>query len=340
VAIRSILADNGNVQHSARLAVEWLAERDDTGNNDALTSVQNIDETLKKAINCLLRLRDALPNTEDLTEEVIEILRGHESQISELEQINIEANRLEWLDEEIFDLHNVINDDSYQIISQFPGVLDDFDLYYEAPISFSRLSRDPRKLQFIYPGKTLKSMCSPSLTLRNILERQADADAYKELLKNLEKFPLSRWDGDEMQRQLWRLQSLRDGGGLGFTVELFFIALEQLLSTSSSKESHSALYTGTFRIITSDWSKYKHSLGTQNLLLDIAVSRHWAFEARYPAYIVDKFLLLLGNIFEGQTGPHIDEARHRFESFRIYDPRRFRERVLRVLTRGQAQSLV
>jgi hypothetical protein len=52
-------------------------------------------ETLKKAIDCLLRLRNALwKEEEDLTEEVIKILRGHESEISELEQINIEADRL------------------------------------------------------------------------------------------------------------------------------------------------------------------------------------------------------------------------------------------------------
>ena len=127
----------------------------------------------------------------------------------------------------------------------------------------------------------------PVLTLRNILEGQRnDADAYKELLKNLKNFLLlSGWQGDLMQRQVWRLQDLRDGGGLGFTVELFFLALgQQLLSTSSSKESDSALYTGTFRAITSDWSKHKHSLGTQNLLFDIAMSRHREFEVHYPAY--------------------------------------------------------
>ncbi|KAI0267611.1 hypothetical protein BGY98DRAFT_1190925 [Russula aff. rugulosa BPL654] len=135
------------------------------------------------------------------------------------------------------------------------------------PIPFSRfveLSRDPRKLQFTCPRQTLKSMCSPSLTLRNILEGQGDADAYKELLKNLNIYASSHEQIYEMQRQLWRLQDFCDGGGLGFTVELFFIVFWQFLSTSSSKESNSALYTGTFRAITSDWSKYKHSLGTQN----------------------------------------------------------------------------
>jgi hypothetical protein len=78
--------------------MESFAKADDTGNNDALAAAQKIDETLQKARNCLFRLYDALRKTEDLTEEVKEILRGHESQISELEQINIEADRLGWVD--------------------------------------------------------------------------------------------------------------------------------------------------------------------------------------------------------------------------------------------------
>jgi hypothetical protein len=177
-------------------------------------------------------------------------------------------------------------------------------------------------------------MCSPALTLRNILEGQGDPDAYKELLKNLDKFRFrSGWEGDEMQRQLWRLQDLR-GGGLGFTVEIFFLAFSRLLSTSSSNESHSALYTGTFRAMTSDWSKHKHSLGTQGFLLSIVImmSSRWQYEVDYPDYIIDEFFLLLGNIFERHTGPHVDRARLHFESFNLHDPRRFRERVLRVLT--------
>jgi hypothetical protein len=337
VAIRQILEDDGvKMQRRAGWTMELFAEEDDTGNEDPLAGAQKIDETLKKTSDCLFRLYDTLRDTEDLTEEVKEILRGHESQISELEQINIEADRLESVDIHVLCTQSDINYGSHQIISQLPGVLDDYDLDFEAPIPFSRLVElfgDRRKLQFICPGKTLKSMCTPALALRNILEGQGDADAYKELLKNLDNFHVwSGWQGDEMQRQLWRLQDLRDGDGLGFTVELFFLTLSQLLSTSSSRESHSALYTGTFRAITFDWSKRKHSLGTQNLLLDIAMSRPWGFGADYPAYIVDEFLLLLGNIFEGQTGPHIDRARHQFECFGLYNPGRFKERVLTVLT--------
>jgi hypothetical protein len=336
-----ILEDNRFVQDLARRAMESFATADETGNDDALEGVQKINETLQKARDCLNRLYNVLPKTEDLT-EVEEILRGHESQISQLEQINFEVDRLGLVDDAIFKMQADINDYSFhQIVSQFPGVLDDRN---RAPIPFNRfvveLTRDPRKLQFIRPGQTLTSMCSPTLTLRNILKGQGDADAYNELLKDLHKFRfLFGSQGDGMQRQLWRLQDLRDGGGLGFTVELFFLALSQLLSTSSSKESHSALYTDTFRVIASDWSEHKNSLGTQNLLLYIAMSRRLEFEDDYPAHIVDEFLLLLGNIFEGQTGPHIDNARHQLESFGLYDHRRFRERVLRILPRVQAQSL-
>jgi hypothetical protein len=62
------------------------------------------------------------------------------------------------------------------------------------------------------------------------------------------------------------------------------------------------------------------------------MSRGSEFGVHYPAYIVDEFLFLLGNIFEGQTGPHVDRARQHFDSLEFYDPRRFRERMLRVLT--------
>jgi Family of unknown function (DUF6535) len=346
-AIRPFLQDNPDVQCFVKEFTNALALGDDTGNNNVLATAKRIDEMLKIASDYQSRLYWALPNSEDITEEVKEIVRGQESLITELEQIDIEADRLGWVvDYGISATQNVISLHSHQIISQFPGVLDDFDLDDEPPaIPFSRLielSRDPRKLQFIRPGKALKGMSSPSLILRNILEGQGAADAYKELLTNLEKFRfLHSWQGDEMQRQLWRMQDLCDGGGLGFIVELFFLALKQLLSTSSSKGSHSALYTGTFRAITSDWSKYKNSLGTQKLLLNIAMSRCPEFNDYYPAYIADEFLVLLRNIFEGQAGSHIDEAMREFAPTRPLEGERFEDRLLKVITdtRALTQSM-
>ena len=334
VAIRPILEDSRGVQIRVREAMKWYED----GNNNAPASAQKINETLQRARTCLFRLYDALRKKKELTEEVIEILRGHESQISELEQVYIEANRLKLVDFGIFNAQNVINRDSHQITSQFPGILDDLN---QASIPFGRfveLFLDTRKLQFIRPGQTLKGMCSPSTTLRSILEGQGDADAYKELLKNLKNFFFrSSWQGDEMQRQSWRLQDLHDGGGLAFTVELFFLALDQL-SASPSNKSHSALFTGTLRAITSDWSKHKHSLGTQKLLLDIAMSRRREFDSRYPAYIIDEFLVLLRNVFEGQAGSHIDEAMQELTLTLPFGGERFENRLLKVILNIRALS--
>jgi hypothetical protein len=143
------------------------------------------------------------------------------------------------------------------------------------------------------------------------------------------------WNDNELQRQLWRLQDLRDGCGFAFTVELFFLALEQLLSTSS-KNSHFALYTGTFRAITSDWSKHKNSHGTRKLLLDVALSRSYDFQDEYSDYIVDEFLELMGKIFKGQEGVHIDEEVQQLNSFKIYAAEAFWGRLSDVITSALA----
>jgi uncharacterized protein DUF6535 len=340
VAIRQNLENNDWVQYRAMKAVDSFARRGVIGNREALAGARKIDKNLQKASECLTRLYHALREEEDLTEEVKEILSGHESEISELERLSVEADNIRVVDDMISSTKYVVVNESHRITSQIPGVLND----HQAPVPFSRfaeLSRDPLRRQFIYPVQTLESLCSPAPTLRKILGGEGNADEYKELLQNLRKPPISfTWEGNEIQRQLWRLQDLRDGGWLGFTVELFFIALKQLYSKSSSTKSHSALYTGTFRAITSDWSKHKHSPGTQRLLLDIAWSRRQAFSNNdYPTYIVDEFLSLLGNIFEGQTGSHIDDALREFESFRLLTAEmEFIDRVLRVITKARAQS--
>ena len=135
----------------------------------------------------------------------------------------------------------------HQTTSQLPGVLDDFDPDYQAPIPFGRLvelSQDPRKLQFLRPRQALKNICFPSLTLRSILEGQGDADAYKELLRNQENFPFSSWRGDEMQRQLWRLWVIEVG-----------LALQ---SSFSSLPSGSCCPHQTLAWITKTSSRYRH----------------------------------------------------------------------------------
>jgi hypothetical protein len=59
-------------------------------------------------------------------------------------------------------------------------------------------------------AQTLKIMCSPAVTFRNVLEGQVKVDAYKEVLKNLKEFcsfSKWQWQGNELQRQLWRLHA-------------------------------------------------------------------------------------------------------------------------------------
>jgi hypothetical protein len=333
LAIRRIL-DNGRKMWDFADEVLYLLSKDeDTGEDDeALTGARTIDKKFRIARQCLHNLSHALPWTGDL-KEVKAILRDHESVISELERICVHAGHLENVDQWIFQTQSAI---APQITFQFPGVLDDLDTAQVGLGHFVKMYRDPRQIQFIRPGQTLRSMCSISPTLRNILEGQVDADTYKEMLKDLMEFRsrASNWQGDELQRQLWRLQDLRNGRGFGFTVELFFLGLKQLLRFGS----HYALYMGTFRAITRDWKTHKNSIGTQKLLLDIALSRSVDFQSIYPLYVADEFLELLGNIFKGQTGSHIDDAVRQLTSSSHYFYDVFRARLLEVVTRARAQS--
>ena len=333
VAIRQILENDWDVRSNAGEAVTSLTKEDNTSNNQSLTRAQKADKTLQNAGERLSKLYDAMSITENMT-KAREILRDHESDISELENINIEADGLEDVDRWMSYTQSSIG----KIISQFPGIRDGLDPAFVRFSHFVEQFRDPHKVQFIRPGQTLKSLCCLVPTLRDILEGQGDVGAYQDMSKDLKTFVIeSRWRGDELQRQLSRMQDLRDGSGFGFTVELFFLALQQLLSTYSSPESHSMLYVGTFRAITSDWSKYKDSPGTQKILLDIVVTHGWKFDlpGRYPAFIAKEFLVLLGKVFEGQAGLHIDEAVQRLSS---PSPRNFRAKALTVITRARAPS--
>ncbi|KAI9438748.1 hypothetical protein H4582DRAFT_1950685 [Lactarius indigo] len=124
-----------------------------------------------------------------------------------------------------------------------------------------------------------------------------------------------------MKRQLWRLQDLRDGGGLGFTVELFFLSLRQLLSIPSLHESNSVFYDGTFKIITSHWKEGRESLGTHHILLnvicDIIIRGRGVFsDISYPESIMTMLFEMVGNMLQGYAGldGHIRDAVQEIES--------------------------
>ena len=143
----------------------------------------------------------------------------------------------------------------------------------------ARSRTDP--LRFTYPCQLLKQFQSHGdLLFLKYME-----------LKEIENLRSPQY---QLLQQLWRLQDIRDGGGLGFTVEPFLDVLNHLLSTSPPQDSHSALYIATFRVITSDWSEYTHSLGTQKILLDAVASNQGIVRRfNYPTYITDELLSFL-----------------------------------------------
>jgi hypothetical protein len=202
--------------------------------------------------------------------------------------------------------------------------------------------RDRHKFQLITPSRRLERISQVAHTFQNLLEGQWNHVTFKEGIEDLEEVRKLLRD-DPLRREVWRLQDLCEGRGLGFTVELFFLALKQLLSTSSSKESHIALLMGTFRAITSDSSKDESPLGTQKLLLDWVVSDHdidFGSTDTYPDTIIDEFLKLLGTVLKGQRGPHIEDVvrqlTEKLESHLIATRRAFYKKALEVIEKARA----
>ena len=194
-----------------------------------------------------------------------------------------------------------------RIIRQFPGV--DFD--FPDSEAFLRrtleLFRDPAKLRFISCRQPLNNYFEYLKRVDGYRDNSPSSeDELKQIIENV------FWPKHLLQRMLWSLDDLRNGG-LGFAVELFLLSLRQLLSTYPSQESYSALYIGTFRAITSDRSSYKYSVGTQKILLDVIASNQGFLRTfNYPDYITGEVWELLGDIFEGQTSffmkHHVDSA--------------------------------
>jgi len=335
VAIRQKVTDKG-VQQLATLALDSIAYfQTNSGSQDimtmALTAAQKMDDDLKKAWGAILDLRLASVSwsqDQDRAEsEIRSILQGCESSIQELENITTDSGAagLEDIDWQICFLQETMDAVTRKLTRCLPGVFFD-ELHRTAPITINEafyippVKTTPILPQLIYPGQQLQNICTLGRRLRDITERQ-DTEVHEETLKTLECLreipnPLGGLDY-VMERQLWRLLDLRDGGGLGFTIELFFLALRQLPSASSSSELEKAFYTGTFDVIKSNWKKSDHPAGTQRILLDLVCDlviqgRGIFSDFRYPPYIVDMLLGLVRETVEGQRGSdppsHINEV--------------------------------
>ena len=332
MAIWQMVTDEGNrVQGLAGSAVSGIA-RFQLGygarDTEAFDGAKRIDKYLETAWGHVEDICRAFwPWHESRNEEEIRhILYGCEFQISELERMENEAMGMDDVDRQIALLQDAMDDVTHKLTRRLPGVSIN-DLKLSDPISireafdFPFLGCTPITPPFIFPGQQLQALFSLGRGLRDIVENR-NLRNHVETVRSLESIggipiPLRRLK-DLMTRQLWRLQDLRDGGGLGFTIELFFLSLRQLSSTWSSPELKRTLYTYTFRAITSSWEHNTHSSGTLqillNLICDLVIKNRGVFSNfSYPAYIVDMLLELVGDIVDGlghdgNAQRHIDSA--------------------------------
>ena len=342
------------VQEMAKLALNSIATfQTNLGRRDtvamALKAARKMDEDLKKAWEVVLDLRLALGpwtlNQNKTESEIRSILNACEESIQGLECIAIRAVGMEGIDWRIRHLQETMEEVTHKLTRRLPGVF-----FHElAPTAMTSESFDlpsvqttPFPPQLIFLAQKLQSIYILGQRLRDITEKQNtewDEESLKSL-KYLLDVPVP-FNGLNhlMERQFWRLLDLVDGGGLGFTIELFFLALKQLSCASqlsdefSSSESKKVFYTSTFDVIKSNWKRSRDSAGTQRILLDllcdiIIQGRGIFSDFRYPPYIVEMLLDFVGEMVEGHGGlnPHINEVIDELED---ENPRRLMNYSLR-----------
>ena len=334
VAIRKMVYDNRRrIREVAKISLDGIAHlQTDYGYQQdtmALMAVsQRVDDYLMMAWVPVVDLHQEIePWSLNGAESDIErVLNSHTctESISELERIATEAGGVEDVDWYFSFLLDTVDDITHKLIQRLPGVFFDKPklvgpIMISEVFDFLPVGTTPVPPQLTLPGRQIQSLCTLGRKLRDIIEGQ-NTESQEETLKSLESLrniPVSlRGRNYRMKRQLWRLLDLRDGDGLGFTIELFFLALRQLelSSTSLSPEWKKVFYNGTFEAMTSGWENSKDSVGTQRVLLDLLCdliirSRGAFSNFTYPPYTVEMLLELVGKMVEGHEGfhQHIDD---------------------------------
>ena len=313
MAFRDILRSNLAFKEQARLAVgSWLGDGADEAEEK---NAWKIDQTLEDRWESLSR------NDVDRLSAILKLIRR--------------LDGMDSLDSKAAILNEAIEKASQRITRQLPGVYFDFpDLKQDLEPFFRQaleLVRDPLNLRF--------TSCRQPKKIITFLSHVESAWSKGGQTGN-QTIMSVLWPKKFLQRTLWSLQDFRDGGGLGVAVEVFLLAFKELLSSSPSQESYSALCIGTFRAITTDWRRYKHSRGTQKLLLDVvAFDQGILRTCNYPDYITNELWELLGNMLEGETGPHIDSAVKQLTDHQREDGGRYGAKALAVISRLRASCL-
>jgi len=336
VAIKQMVNEN-QLQLLAMFALDGIPPfQTNLVSQDTVTmarmAAQKMDDDLKKAWGAVLELRLVLEpwsqNQNKTDSDIGSILNTRESSIQELERIAKYADSLKEFDWRISLLQETMDKVTHKLARRLPGVFFD-ELRPTAHIMTSEASdlpsiqTTPMPPRLIFPGQQLQSICVLGQGLLDITKSQ-NTEWDEETLNRLNclrKVPIPFCDLNHlMERQLWRLLDLREGDGLGFTIELFFLALRQLPPSSPSPDSSSSpelkevFYIGTFDVIKSNWERCKDSAGTQRILLDllcdIVIQGRGIFsDFPYPQYVVEMLLDLVGNIVKGHGGSqsHIND---------------------------------
>ena len=273
----------------------------------APSSARKMDEQFVAAwdlVEKLCRAFNGLSEEDRREGRIEEILLLHKP---ELEQIRAQADRMRPVDVSISTLQNQIDQVTHNLIRRLPGVAFD-QLTGPTPLShvFDFLA-GPAYPQLLHLSPRLLGLCSLS-------DEHIETT---EVLKAM-KTPIPRRSVMSqyrvMERQLWRLEDLGIGA-FGFTLELYFLSLRQILPTFTSRpsETHVLFYISAFKVITSDWEQFKRSRGTLqivlNLVIDIAVRDRGIFSNfEYPSYIRGELLGLLDAMVKGEPSPYIDDA--------------------------------
>ena len=380
IIVSQAVANNHMIQSHARVAINTLSRfgmedggnqsinaHDDNIDNDenALKNARRIDDYFESARQfCLYELRGAFrPSEVETTEEQVrEVLtHNYEAKICMLEQIALGADDVANIDWAIFTINRFIHDHTNGLPSILPGA--HFESYGQLkPIQPTQFfgSTDNRPVflpQFVFLHQRLRLLCSYSSKLRDLINKRGNG-TYRVILESLETLwgecdrPSSSGIHRRrlMERQLWRLQDLRDGGGFGYLVEFFFLVIQQQFGIPLPSDAHAPLILGMFRAVTSNWRQHKYSIGTQrvilNLICDMAILGRGLLSNCYiRTYITDELLVLLGNMVEGQSGSHIDEAMKELDdAIKMQDAepvwstpfRLFRAKAVEVISRSRA----
>ena len=272
----------------------------------ALSNAQEIDTQLKTAWNCVDELYSELIHLRNANEALSEVERTLFRFKPKLKDIKVDVPGMGLIDKGISTLQSEIDGVTHELTRQLPGVTLDTQGPTRLADIFEFIS-NPIGPQLLYLRQRFQGLS----TLTEVQDIREVASTF------LEKITLSpRVVANPqglIERQLWRLQDLSVGGAFGFTLELYFLALGQLLPASTLSKELTTFYISTLRDITSDWKEYKDSPGTQkiilNLICDIGVRDRGIFSNyTYPEDITTELVGLICKMIQGQTSGYIKAA--------------------------------